>query len=231
VKAFDIKQALLEQSSRWPDAVPFVTLCNGFIIREISEAIPHLGHRLVRMGMTTIGSRINTDQSVTIFQQDTTTAWGPWDPLRTPKATPTPGELQLLRQFPNGQWHQDMRPLICRKWILNVVLNSLCAAHALERNARLREFRHEAEALLIEAHELARKLWPNLPEFPSIQDASETLWRVVAATAGNENSMARDHRLGRPTESDFLAGMARDFEGFPALKAIHAKLSAGKASR
>jgi ketopantoate reductase len=225
VKAFDIKQALVEQSSHWPESIPFVTLCNGFIANEITAAQPRLGKRPIRIGMTTIGSTINTDQTITVFKSNTTTAWGPWD--LSNQTVPAAGELQLLKRFPNGHWQDDMRPLICRKWILNVALNSLCAAQGLEHNSRLREFRAAAEDLITEAHELAQKLWPGLTDLPTRDEASQNLWQVVDATAGNENSMARDRRLGRRTESDFLAGIAKDFDGFHKLKSIHAQITAG----
>ena len=231
VKAFDLKQALIEHSSRWPEALPFVTLSNGFILREIAAALPMLGQRPIRIGMTTIGSKVNHDHSITIFKQDTITAWGPWNASTEIPAQPTAEELKVLKHFPNGQWHNDIRPLICRKWILNVVLNSLCAAHGLESNGRLKEFRREAEELISEAHALAQELWPGLTEIPSPDDAAQTLWQVVDSTAGNENSMARDVRLGRPTESDFLAGMARDFDGFHKLKSIHQKITTSAGTR
>jgi ketopantoate reductase len=224
VKAFDLKEALIESASRWPEDIAFVTLSNGFIANEIAAATPHLAHRPIRTGMTTIGSSINADHSVSIFKQNSMTAWGPWRHDMSQLNTPTPGELQLLKIFPNGQWHDDMRPLICRKWILNTVLNSMSAAGGLDRNSRLMTLRHEAEALLDEAYELARLLWPKLPDFPSRGEASAHLWYVVHATADNENSMARDCRLGRRTESEYLAGMALDFDGFPKLKAIHQRI-------
>lgn len=225
VKAFDLEAAITSEANAWPLHLPFITLCNGYIWPIIERLKPILGSRPVRVGMTTIGSTLKENDSVEIYAKDTTTSWGRWGPQQE-KIPPSAAELKLLGLFPNGTWHDDIRPLIRQKWILNVVINSLGAAHRLQRNGLLANHRQEAEELLDEATSLAELLWPDVP-WPKNQkqDLSKKLWQVVDATSGNENSMARDVRLTRHTESDFLAGVALNYDGFAKLKTIHKKIT------
>lgn len=222
VKAFDLRDALLEQADKWPNHLPFITMCNGYIWPIILDIQNQLGGRPIRVGMTTIGSTIMPSGDFRVFADGTTTAWGNWP---SPGNTPTPPsseELRCLESFPNGTWCDDIRPMIRRKWVLNVAINSLTAAHRLKRNGLLRNYKNQLEGVLIEAMDLAAKLWNDVPWESGARDTIlRKLWQVVDSTAGNQNSMARDVMLGRRTESDFLAGMARDFSGFHQLKQLH----------
>lgn len=222
VKAFDLENALLEQSDQWTESLPFITLCNGYIWPVIENIYPRLGRRPIRVGMTTIGSTIQDDGTLLIFANHTSTAWGHWPDSHVPSITPDHRELELLRHFPDGQWHDDIRPMIRRKWIYNVVINSVAAALQLKKNGLLLNNRAKVETAAIEAIELSDKLWPNLT-FETLDKSKilEQIWQVIHATAGNQNSMVRDVLLGRRTESDYLAGLAMDYDGFPTLKRLH----------
>ena len=119
VKAFDLERALVEQSCLWPEQIPFVTLCNGYIWPVIEKVYPQLNRRPIRIGMTTIGSTIKPNGNVIIFSENTMTAWGYWPDLKVISVKPAPEELHLLKQFPGGVWFDDIRPIIRRKWIMN----------------------------------------------------------------------------------------------------------------
>jgi len=226
VKAFDLEAALLEHASRWPENIPFVTMCNGFIWPIIERLENKLGKRPIRIGMTTLGSTIKPDGSLKIFADGTTTAWGHW-PKTNGEALVKPSkvELDILGHFPGGEWFNDIRPIIRRKWILNVVINSIVGAYRLPKNGLLVNHKQEIEAALAEAINLADKLWPGLNwEAEEKHNFQAKIWNVVNATAENENSMVRDLRLGRRTESDYLAGIASNFDGFSYLKNLHLKI-------
>ena len=222
VKAFDLEAALREHEAKWPKEIPFVTLCNGYIWSVIAKLKPILNDRPIRIGMTTIGSTIKSDGTIEVFSAGTMTAWGNWG-LSKPR--PSEGELRLLRRFPKGQWIDDIRPHIRQKWIFNTVINTLAAAHKLPDNATLKKHRDEATEIFAESMQLADKIWPDLPWDISGEDLSKKLWDVVNVTARNENSMARDMRLNRPTESAYLAGIAEQHDGFPGLKRLHSLIA------
>ncbi len=225
VKAFDLEAALLEQATQWPDDIPFVTLTNGYLAPVLDKVKHVLAPRPLRVGMTTIGSTVGLDGRLTVFSDRSITAWGPCDQKFTP---PTLQELERLRLFPNGQWQEDMRPLLRQKWIFNVVINSLSAAHRLSNNGSLEAYRSEAQAVLAEALQLAKLLWKDVPWDTTTADIEPTfskrLWSLVEASSGNENSMARDLRLKKTTENDYLAGMAQGYDGFAILKNLHQQI-------
>lgn len=222
VKAFDLRNALLEQADKWPIHLPFITMCNGYIWPIILDTQNQLGGRAIRVGMTTIGSTIMPSGDVRIFADGTTTAWGNWPSPGKRLIPAKPEELKCLESFPNGTWNDDIRPMVRRKWILNVAINSVAAVHGLERNGLLIKHKQEVEDVLAEAVELSEKLWNGLPQGEKEKEKlSEQLWLVVEKTANNQNSMVRDVLMGRRTESEFLAGMARDFFGYDKLKKIH----------
>lgn len=222
VKAFDLRQALVEQSDQWPATTPFVIMCNGYITTIIESLSSVLKDRPIRIGMTTIGSTMRPNGDVVIFSENTVTAWGPWTAKAVP---PTKEELALINLFPNGQWYDDIRPMIRQKWVFNVVINSLTGFYQLKNNGLMRNHKSETEALFDEAYELAGKLWAGLPWDIGRDTLLAKLWSLVDATAGNENSMARDIRLHRRTETEFLAGIANHYDGFPLMKRLHAVLN------
>jgi len=222
VKAFDLRNALLEQADKWPSHLPFITMCNGYIWPIILDIENQLGGRPIRVGMTTIGSTIMPSGDVRIFADGTTTAWGNWPSPGKRLIPAKPEELECLESFPNGTWCDDIRPMIRRKWILNVAINSVVAVHGLERNGLLINHKQEVEEVLAEALELSAKLWNDLPWAEKEREKiSDQLWLVVEKTASNQNSMVRDVLMRRRTESEFLAGIAQDFTGFTKLKKIH----------
>ena len=223
-KAFDLEAALEEQANHWPIEVPFVVMCNGYVWPIVERQARNLNGRPVRIGMTTIGSTIDESGALKIFSKDTITAWGPWGNF---KDKPAKTELDLLRAFPNSSWHDDIRPMIRQKWILNVVINTLGGAYRLPSNSHVQAHRDEAEMLLKEALDLSQKLFPGVSSPITLDEMREKLWSLVKATGGNENSMAKDVRLKKLTESEFLAGIALDFDDFPTMKRLHLKIIKG----
>jgi ketopantoate reductase len=225
VKAFDLEIAMLEQSRQWPESLPFVTLCNGYIWPIIKKIQPSLGPRPIRIGMTTMGSTIESGGSVKFFLEGTSTAWGHWPDPSANYLPPTSGESFLLKSLPGGTWYDDIRPVIRRKWILNVVINSVAAAFRLETNIELTKHKAVVDAALIEAVELAHKIWTPADQDPNeLENISKFLWDVIRSTAKNQNSMVRDVNLGRPTETEYLAGLAKQYEGFSILKSLHEQI-------
>jgi ketopantoate reductase len=148
VKAFDLEAALREHEAKWPQEIPFVTLCNGYIWPVIAKLKPILKTRPIRVGMTTIGSTIKSNGTIEVFSTGAITAWGNWG---LSNSSPTERELRLLRRFPKGQWIDDIRPQFRLKWVFNTVINTLAAAHRLPDNAALKKHRDEAYAILMES--------------------------------------------------------------------------------
>lgn len=229
VKAFQLADALKEQASLWSDDVPFITLSNGFIADEIESCRSALGARHIRWGMTTMGAAFKDNGALHVFSEGASTSWGPF---QSPKnaipvtETITSAESTLLSSQPSWTWQDDVTPTVRRKWIFNTVLNTMCGALRLSSNGKLVNHRTLADAVLDEACELAKELWPHRAnDLESVESLRAHFWQLVHKTSENENSMARDARLGRRTESAYLAGMAVGRRGYDRLKTYHAVLA------
>ena len=232
VKAFDLGQALREQSALWPADIPFVTLSNGFIADEIEASKSALGDRPLRWGVTTMGAAFKENGTLQVFREGATTTWGPYQAPALPApdasviAKPTAAELDLMGSQAGWSWQDDMVPTVRRKWLFNTVLNTMCGALRLSSNGKLINHRVLAEAVMDEAYELAKELWPaRAKDIEPIDSLRTQFWQLVQKTADNENSMVRDARLGKRTETSFLAGMAIGRRGYDRLKTYHAVLA------
>jgi 2-dehydropantoate 2-reductase len=223
VKAFDLEKVLQIEEDRIADARAAIILSNGHVwplVRAYAES--HPSHH-VRIGMTTMGATILQDGSLKIYAEGSKTMWGP---VRRDQAEPTAEELKLLSQMAHQGWSfkEDMGPWLRRKWIFNATINTLCAALRLSSNGKLENHRTLVNDVFGEAFVLGHQLWPDLEFKDNIDELRAELWRVIEKTRDNENSMARDVRLGRKTENGFLAGLATDLKGFQLLKTYHIRI-------
>lgn len=141
---------------------------------------------------------------------------------------PSPLEDRIIRELGRHgfQWNTQACRLRREKWYFNTCLNTLSGVHRYARNGlAAEEGRDELEALSHEVLALARELWPDWQ--PAHRDLWQNLLRLIANTADNENSMAADVRLGRPTEAPVLSGMvhqSHDPTAYPILLALDQKL-------
>ena len=138
---------------------------------------------------------------------------------------PTSAEQALLAAPPFFVWHANIEKLARRKWIYNAVINTLTAARGLARNGDLMHDLPTLTSVFNEACDLATAMWGPLPL--DRREMFRGLEQLIERTADNENSMARDKRLGRKTESDFLAGLATDAKRYPLLVELHARVRSG----
>jgi ketopantoate reductase len=141
---------------------------------------------------------------------------------------PSPLEERIIRELGRHgfQWSTQACRLRREKWYFNTCLNTLCGVHRYARNGlAAEEGRDELEGLSHEVLALARELWPDWQ--PAHRDLWQNLLRLIANTTDNENSMAADVRLGRPTEASVLSGLvhqSHDPAAYPILLALDQKL-------
>ena len=110
-----------------------------------------------------------------------------------------------------------------KKWILNVVINSITAAHLYKKNGSINVSSKEFSDVFAEAFSLSEKLFPNT-DFDK-RETFKSLLDLIEATKDNFNSMAYDRSLGRETESEFLAGISLEYDNYPTLAFMHKKIS------
>ncbi len=221
LKSYDIKAALREQLPHLAPGTPLVILSNGYIEPEIAELREPFAHLIWRKGIVTKGIKVDAEGRYRMGMQGEV-IWGS-------REDPTAVESGCMRELAAFGWHwsADTCPLRKAKWYYNTVLNTLCAAYRLPRNGdALRLFEADGQALAHEVFTLGCELWPDW------KAAEDELWwelrRLIQKTADNENSMARDVRLGRRTEADALSGCLRlsaDPARYPLLISFHERVT------
>lgn len=216
VKAFDLAAALA-QVRHVPVKIPVITVVNGAIEGVVSQAAGRDPQRVYRLGICTIGISALGDARFEVRSNGGEVGFGPSDGTSD---APMPIEHELTAHRP-FKWHTQAVWAVRRKWLYNTVINSLTAARHMATNGALLGDMPTLVAAFDEAYRLGQSLWGAWPLARAELYAG--LVALVEATAGNENSMARDVRLGRPTESAFLAGMAT-LPAFPILHKLHRTL-------
>jgi 2-dehydropantoate 2-reductase len=159
---------------------------------------------------------VETDGQLVLSSSAPRVLFGPLDGT----GEPSDAERTLL-DMPSGvfHWSNDALAAVRRKWLFNTVINSLCAVHRLPRNGDLLARREDLQSLFAEAFALGETVWG--PWGTPSDTLYEHMLDLIEETAENENSMVRDLREGRRTESDALAGLALIRTGFDGLTRLH----------
>lgn len=218
-KAYDLVPALEQWLPKIPSDTPLTLLSNGFIEPELSGIRAQYPQHELRKGVVSRGAR---------FLADGTLALGPKGEIRWGGARPVQAfERSLMQELASKGfvWDPDVCKARKEKWFCNTVLNTLCGAYGLKRNADAEDQKEYSE-MCHEVYELGCEFWPEWKGQDEI--LRKKLATLIAATADNENSMAVDMRLGRKTEAAFLSGHVLRFENaatrFPHLFHLHAQL-------
>lgn len=218
VKAFQLAEAL-QATRQLKPGTAVIVLVNGAIHEVVEREKKRSPHLLWRLGSCTFGvSRTEGG----IYEQRSQTGEILLGPFSSEEA-PTRAEEFIVQKDPKVfAWRPEMMQLYRRKWLFNTVINTLCAVHRLPRNGELLKDLPMVDAVFDEAYRLGMALW-GVWSF-----GRESLYLgvldLIRATADNENSMARDVRLGRRTESEFLAGLAKDSTLYPLLTEFHERV-------
>lgn len=220
VKAHHLEEALEQHKSFLPPGVPLISLGNGAVAEILLKFYERQQTWPMRLGVATLAiSRLSENK----FALRSTAERIHWGPLSPPLAPPCEGEAELFHLGkPNFHWHEDPIPLYRRKWLFNSVLNSLAATTRARSNGELLSDQLQLRRIFVEAYALGTAHWGHWEA--SAETIYHELVELIQKTEANENSMALDVRLGRSTETDYLAGIAERYEGFPLLKSLHRAL-------
>ncbi len=220
VKSYDLLVALENSLPRLKAGGVLVLLGNGYLEALVSELRQGQTQVLWRKGLVTRGVRLEGEKRF-VLSSEGKILWGGRDPVH-------PLEQNLfdaLQSFGFG-WAQDACELRREKWFFNTVLNTLTGVYHLPSNGdALRLFAQELEVLAEEVFALGQELWPDWTK------SWDQLWirllQLIKATENNENSMARDVRLGRRTEAAVLSGclaLAKNRSAYPLLEGFDRRL-------
>ena len=224
VKAFDLGGALDRYLPYLPKRIPIIPLSNGAIEHVVCAARRKFPDFLWRVGVCNFGVTQISDH---IFSLKSERGMAVWGALRPDESHRTGGnscisqaEKEILASDSGIflKWEKDIIPTLRKKWLFNVVINSLAASEGYEKNGLLLNDIQKLRATFEEACRLGAELWGRWKE--NSDKLFQDLISLISATAENENSMARDVRMGRRTENEFLAGMSLGRRGFTILNGL-----------
>ena len=234
VKAYQLAGCLEQLLPHLDSFTPIIITCNGAIDGLLKQELMDQRY-LIRRGVVSFGVRQVGRATYEWSSGAGLLQWGPWvgsepnskkspDVKSTKSVGPLPVELAMARATDNRLlFNLDARELVRSKWLFNTVLNSLCGFYRLATNGAALDYPAELKLGFDEAYRLGETL--EGPWFKSKEQLWQDLLGLIDDTKPNENSMARDVRLGRQTESAFLCGLAAaDPQQYPTLWHWHDRL-------
>lgn len=221
VKSYQLRQALAQHLPALGKGTVVIPVGNGAVDREIQAAAGPFSDLILRLGITTIAVSDDGQGKLRLRNPEARVEWGPLDP----PAEATPAEQELVANAGTlFHWNAEILIAFRKKWLFNTVINSLCGVMRLRKNGWLLRHRQALMRAFSEAFALAEEHWGEWPAKVTAEALFAQLLALLEATFENENSMAKDVRLKRPTETGQLAGLAQQHEGFPFLRDLDARL-------
>ncbi|MBC7661851.1 MAG: ketopantoate reductase family protein [Chitinophagaceae bacterium] len=221
VKAYDLKAALDQWLLHIPRTAKIVILSNGYIEDEVAPFRKVFPASNIRKGVVSRGAKFAEDGSLEISSKGSV-IWG--GAIHT--ISPLEDAIFEALKDEGFAWSKDACDARKEKWYFNTVLNTLAGVYQLARNGDVPALA-EYPLLCHEVYVLGSVLWP---DWKAKEDELKTkLDALVVMTAQNENSMAADIRLKRPTEAAYLSGHVKTIANaatlLPQLYCFNAKLS------
>lgn len=217
VKTYDLQGALDRYLSYVPRAIPVVILSNGAIEDLVYSIARKHEHFLWRMGVSTFTASKISSGIYTLDSKEGKAIWGSVQLHRASSTNVSSFETELFncdrKEF--FEWSDGIIPVIRKKWLFNVVMNSLCAANEFSRNAELLADMKLLRQVFEESYRLGHEMWGGWPE--SMDRYFVDLVSLISSTAENENPMAKDVRKGLRTENEYLAKLAENRRGYEIL--------------
>ncbi len=219
VKSYDLTESF-RHLALFSQQVIAVFLANGAVNQLIESGGRSFPLHIFRPGFSTVAVNKSGQSEFTLRSSKGEFQFGPMA-FGSPE---TDIEKKLTKHGPPFVWNNRILLYQRRKWLFNTVINSLTAARNLPRNGDLLTDQPMLSAVFAEAYQLGEDLW-GAWGFERA-DLYSSMLTLIKDTESNENSMAADIRLGRKTESAFLAGLAHTQEKskYPLLRSLHAKL-------
>jgi len=228
VKAYDLGGALERYLPYLPKGIPVIPLSNGAVESVVAKIAKKFPYYLWRIGICNFGVSHVSDGIYCLKSGKGGVYWGPLRALERKKQQNfeiTDTEKKILSadsgQFLN--WNEDILPVTRRKWLFNVVINSLAASKGLEKNGLLLNDMNQLKETFDEAYRLGVEMWGGWQN--SYDKLLEEMVCLISATSENENSMVRDLRLSRRTENDYLAGLSEGRRNYEILNTLSREIT------
>ncbi len=221
-KAFDLEGAVRRIVKYLPSECSIVPISNGYTEPQIKGVAKEIPGRLWRNGFCSFASSQTSEASYELRSTKGGVVFGPLGvKSMDAKHHPSPMEQNILSRD-GGEfftWADPIAPSQHLKWFYNTVINTVCASFKLSNNGLALEKIPLMRELSSEAFKLGIEIWG--PWSVTEEKIFENLIALITSSAANENSMARDVRLQKRTESEWLAGVAKGRSSYPLLNQYH----------
>jgi ketopantoate reductase len=204
VKAFDLVGAIDRYLPYLKKHIPIIVIAPGIfgdllerLNRKHPEYIWRLGYPLFH----------TVTKSQGVFTQETR---GPlvWGGLGKNFPPPSGIESELLKDRNSFLWDPTILFNIRKKWLFDLVMNSLCAGEDLNRLVLLLNDVKSLRQTFEEGYRLSSELWGHFDQ--TAESLFYDLVSFITSHGQKENPMYRSIRLGESTENMFYAKMALD---------------------
>lgn len=217
VKAYDLEGAACRFLPYLPSGTPVIALSNGYtkpILDRVANKFPKF---FIRPGFCTAGVTTINDNHYELRSTKGGVYWG------AIKNNSKKTAFEFTLSSVNGDTFFNYLDPIWgakrMKWLFNTVMNSICAVREHPRNGALVDDVEYLRKVFDESYLLGCELWGHWPD--SSNKLYGDLISLIMVTKDNENSMYRDVKLLKRTETDFLAGLAPDNQKYQELVKLH----------
>lgn len=221
-KAFDLEGAIRRIAKYLPSQCAVVPVSNGYTEPQIKNVSKEIPGKLWRNGFCSFAVSQTSDASYELRSKKGGVVFGPLSPKGS-EASPGLSSLeQDLLKRDGGEfftWVDPVAPAQHLKWFYNTVINTVCACYKLSSNGQALDKIPLMRDLSSEAYRLGAEIWG--PWATTEEKIFENLIALITSSAANENSMAKDVRLQKRTESEWLAGLANGRPSYPLLNQHH----------
>ena len=231
LKAYDLMGAMNRYLTYIPSGIPVITLCNGAIEDLVAELSVNYNQYMWRIGICTFGVSQLSNEIYALKSKGGQALWGGVPSQKRSHNQLQDIEIEIFEKDKNEffMWDDGIIVNVRKKWLFNVVINSLCAAKEFPNNGELLKDMKTLSLVYEEAFRLGKELWDSW-NF-NYDNLYVDLVSLISATSQNENSMARDVRMGRKTENAFLAQLSEGRRGYKLLPILSKTISKKKITR
>ena len=238
VPVYQLEPVMNQIAPQLPPGSVVVSLCNGRCDPILWRVQSTYNHLQVRQGVAFYNCTPRSTYEL-VCSNTGYVVWGPMDNSSPCPICPIEAELErtdkeyvqavAVDDSPFLRYAADVTAFYHNKWIINTTINTLAGAYSLYGGRQVVSqlkptILHQTFA---EAYALGQKIWGQLQVSP--HHLNQFMLTMLHEFGDTEISMHRHLRLGKRTESAYLAGQALTWpQEFPWLCKLHARICAAE---
>lgn len=221
LKAYDLEGALRQYRDILTPCTHWLVLSNGYVEPVLRGFLDIQTHIRLYQGVATVGVRQVAPRAYEQTSRFSRIEWGPFMGRCSCGIAP---EMQRILSTDPFKYCEEIEGSVQKKWLINMVLNTICAALMLKKNGDILSHQELLGQVFAESFTLGQRLWPRFPF--NEEKLFKELREIIVHVRDNQNSMVVDLNSNRKTEIDFLSALASQYDDFPTLNRLTEKIRA-----